>query len=104
MNVILCGDCGKVMSRYTTQCVRCHRDNLESFKDMNSDQFRTRIKLVEKHNERPGAAKSAVIGMMVAVTMSVITVGWGRLNPIHFIKTHKTTSRHSAAPNPSIMQ
>lgn len=102
MNVILCGDCGKVMSRYTVQCVKCHRDNLESFKDMNSDQFRSRIKQVEKYKEGPSATKSAVVVMMVAVTISVITVGWGKLNPIHILKAHKIAARQTAASSSAI--
>ncbi len=76
--------------------------NLESFKDVNTDQFRSRIKQVEKSKERPGATKSAVVVMMVAVTISIITVGWGRLNPMHFLKAHKMAARQAAASNSAI--
>jgi predicted ATP-dependent serine protease len=73
MNIILCSDCGKLMSRYTTQCVRCTRANLEFYNDPNSAELQKRIKQITGRKTLSRPLLRALIMLIAAV---VVTLGY----------------------------
>ncbi|HEY9759617.1 MAG TPA: hypothetical protein V6C97_30945 [Oculatellaceae cyanobacterium] len=81
MNIILCTDCGKIMSRYTLKCTRCNRDNLETFKDINSPQLKTRMdQLKLSRGDAPSSLSSAFFVVFIAVVISLAAFGFSRLS------------------------
>jgi hypothetical protein len=84
LNIILCTDCGKIMSRYSLKCVRCNRDNLETFKDINSSQLKTRVDQLKLGNSRPASPiTSAFFVLFAAVVISIATFGINKISSQH---------------------
>jgi hypothetical protein len=73
MNIILCSDCGKVMSRYTTQCVRCTRTNLETYNDPNSTELQKRISQL---TGRKTFSHPLLRGLMMLIAAAVVSLGY----------------------------
>jgi hypothetical protein len=73
MNIILCSDCGKLMSRYTTQCVRCTRANLETYSDPNSIELQKRIGQL---TGRKTFSNPLLRGLMILVGIAVVSLGY----------------------------
>lgn len=84
MNIILCTDCGKIMSRYSQKCIRCNRDNLETFKDINSAQLKSRVDQLKLGNGKPASpVTSAFFVLFVAAVISIATFGINKLSSQH---------------------
>jgi hypothetical protein len=73
MNIILCSDCGKLMSRYTTHCVRCTRSNLETYNDPNSLALQKRINQL---TGRKSFSSPLLRGLMMLIAAAVVTLGY----------------------------
>ena len=93
MNIILCTDCGKIMSRYSLKCIRCNRDSLETFKDINSAQLKARVEQLKLGNrEAVSPLASAFFVLFVAIAISVATFGYNKMNS----QPHKAELPHKA--------
>ncbi|HEY9685302.1 MAG TPA: hypothetical protein V6C86_27250 [Oculatellaceae cyanobacterium] len=69
------------MSRYTLKCTRCSRDNLETFKDINSPQLKTRMEQLKfSRRDAPSSLSSAFFVVFIAVVISLAAFGFSRLS------------------------
>ena len=69
------------MSRYSLKCTRCNRDNLETFKDINSTQLKTRVEQLKLgKSEPPSTASSALFVVVIAVAISLAAFGFNKMS------------------------
>lgn len=73
MNTILCSDCGKLMSRYTTKCVRCTRENLEFYTNPNSPELHKRVLQL---TGRRTFTSPFMRGLVVFIAAAIVTLGY----------------------------
>jgi hypothetical protein len=71
VNIILCNNCGKIMSRYTIKCTTCSGTNLETFKDANSPRLKEKLRTITGVQEAAHPFASAVLVLLLAMTVSL---------------------------------
>jgi hypothetical protein len=71
VNIILCNNCGKIMSRYTIKCTTCNGTNLETFKDPNSPRLKEKLRAITGIKDGAHPLASAVLVLLLAMTASL---------------------------------